>query len=149
MDGSVTVLARLGRWRLAAKRVLGRRGTALVVFGTLDLAVAWSLLSPPDRIAAHATPGYRALVLWMPLTAWAALWGAVGVLCLVQAFMRKDLWGFGAAIGVKLMWTSGMVSAWVLYREPRVWLSAIVWAGLAVLVSVIAGWPEPIEPTGE
>lgn len=142
----------LGAWQrmeqagTRARARLGRRGSSLLAFGLVDVAVGWSLTDPLSRKVATATPIYRLLFLWVPAGTWAALWLAVAAVCFVQAWARDDRLAFGCAIGVKIVWALGLYGAWVVYDAPRAWTLAIVWLVLAWLVSVIAGWPEPPDP---
>jgi hypothetical protein len=123
------------------QRTLGRRGAALLFFGQLDLVVAWSLVDPLSSAPLKAAPTYRVLVAVAPLWAWALLWAAVGVVCLIQAWRRSDRLAFGLAIMLKVAWALAMFAAWPL-GAPRGWIGGEVWLTLAAFVAVLAGWPE-------
>jgi hypothetical protein len=71
------------------------------------------------------------------------LWIAVGIVCAISAFAREDSYGFGTAIGIKVVWALGFAGAWVLHDVPRAWLGGATWLVMAALVLIIAGWPEP------
>lgn len=116
---------------------VGRRGCALLFFALLDVIYAASLLSAP-------TVGpYRFLAAILPLAAWASLWGAVGLLCLVQAFMASDRAAFAAAMLIKVVWGLVQLAGWLIVGLDRGYVGAIVWLALAAFVAVISGWPEP------
>ena len=116
---------------------VGRRGCALLFFALLDLIYAASLLSAP-------TSGpYRFLAAILPLAAWASLWAAVGLLCLLQAFMRADRAAFAAAALIKVIWGMVQLTGWLIADLYRGYVGAILWLALAAFVLVISGWPEP------
>lgn len=135
---------------IAIRYRVGRRGQALLVFGFIDFVVAYSFLDPTYRTQAAALPAYRAMIETLPLGAWGWLWAAVGGICVVQAFARQDAIGFGAAIGIKVVWVLGFLTSWMVWDAPRGWIGAATWAVLARLVHLIAGWPEePQTPSSE
>lgn len=140
------VLAVTGRrlWRC-----IGRRGTTLLFLATLDIIYAASLAKPPAEAARSATIIYITHVA--PLGVWAALWGAVGLVCLAGAFTRRDRWAFTAAIGLKVLWGTVFLAGWAINGLDRGWVSAVIWLAFALLVYVIAGWPEQPEtvPVGQ
>lgn len=121
---------------------IGRRGACLLVAAFVDITIGASLASAQGRLQARAVPVYRVLWAWLPPGGWALVWLAVGALCAVQAFARRDQWGYAGAIGVKAVWSVGAFAAWALYHTPRAWLVGLTWACLTGLVVVINGWPE-------
>lgn len=134
------------RLKLGALRArVGRRGQALLVFGFVDFVIAYSLIDPRVRTETAALPTYRAMLEVLPAAAWGWLWATVGVICVIQAFARKDAFGFGAAIGIKVVWTAGFLASWLIWDAPRSWIGAAMWAIVARLVGLIAGWPEALE----
>lgn len=121
---------------------LGRRGSALLWFGALDLVYAYALLDSPDSIS--PTFGWFGSIL--PLDAWAAIWFVVGAVCLISAVRRVDQVGFVAAIGIKVIWGTVSLAGAILAGVP---VSSVgIWLGLAGLVWIIAGWPEA-DPVGD
>ena len=120
---------------------VGRRGAALLFFAFLDLIYCWSLLDPPRSTRDTAASVFLASIL--PLWLWALVWGIVGVICLVGAFRRRDEWAYTAAIAVKVLWGSLFAGGWLFADLERGYVSAAVWFALALLVALIAGWPEP------
>lgn len=118
-----------------------RRGAALLVFASLDAVYAVRL--------ATAAPHDSAFYTWLDhvvrLPAAAVPWAAVGVLCAVQAWTRGcDRAAFAAAIGIKSLWAGLHAVAWVAGGAADGWSAAAVWAAFAVVVWLIAGWPEPV-----
>lgn len=125
---------------------VGKRGRMLLFFGSLDVVYALSL-SAPDALTRRA-PMFIWLAQIAPLWVWAAAWGGVGLVCLIQAFCRRDRVGFAAAIALKICWGGVSISAWLLGGVDRGYVSAAIWLGLAYAVSVLAGWPEPGDEKG-
>jgi hypothetical protein len=139
----VTV-ARLCRLR----RRIGRRGAALLVFAFIDLVIGWSLLDGTAQAQARAVPAYAAMLAVAPFVVWGVAWVTVGAVCVVQAFARFDRVGYGAAIGIKVVWAGCFLASFLFFEAPRAWLGAATWAVLASLVYLVSGWPEPprVEP---
>jgi hypothetical protein len=127
----------LARRVRAFRHHIGRRGAALLCFGTLDVIYAISLAFPGPNGRGAAPRWYGSI---LPLWVWAIWWLVVAVVCTIGAFRPCDRAGFAAAIGIKIWWgTLGLVG-WVLGEVPV--STAGIWLGLAVLVALIAGWPE-------
>lgn len=123
---------------------VGRRGAALLFLAGLDAVVAWSLFSPAEPLP--ASTGYaRSLA---PLWLWGGLWAVTGALCGWSAFRRVDRVGFGAAMGVKVMWSLMYVGGAVTGHIPRGLVSAAVWGAFAAFVLLLSAWPEPPCPHG-
>jgi predicted branched-subunit amino acid permease len=125
---------------------VGKRGRALLFFGALDAVYALSLARPDA--ATRRAPLFVWLVEIAPLWVWSAAWAVVGVVCLWQAFCRRDRIGFAAAIALKICWGGVCLGAWLFGDVDRGYVSAAVWLGLAYFVANIAGWPEPGDGRG-
>lgn len=125
---------------------LGKRGRVLLFFGCLDVVYAVSLTAPDEATRTAA------LFVWLasiaPLWVWALYWGAVGVVCLWQAFCRRDAIGYTAAIGLKVGWGVVSLGGWVFGGVGRGYVSAAIWLCLAWMVYVISGWAEPGDMKG-
>lgn len=126
---------------------VGRRGRALLFFGTLDVIVAVSLIAP------DAETRRIALYVWLaeiaPLWVYAIAWGGVGVVCLWQAFCRRDQVGFTAAASLKVFWGLACLGGWLFGGVERGYVSATIYLGLAYLVArVLAPWDEPGDQKG-
>ena len=128
---------------------LGRRGATLLVAAFVDIVYGCSFIAPESRHQSEALPTYRQLLDVAPLAVWGGIWLAVAVVCLVQAWMRRDAVAFGAAIAIKAVWATLMFVGWIHYHAPRGLLSAAFWGVMAGFVVVISGWREPASvPTG-
>ena len=125
---------------------LGKRGRVLLFFGCLDVVYAVSLAAPDART--RSAPLFVWLTHIAPLSVWAGMWGAVGVVCLWQAWCRRDQIGYAAAISIKICWGIVCLGGWLLGGVDRGYVSAAIWLGVAALVGTIAGWPEPGDQKG-
>lgn len=123
------------------RRVIGHRGTALLFFALLDLIYGTSMLLAPAETL--ATPAYVFLAQILPIPVWAGVWLAVGLLCLMQAFMRLDRLAFACASGLKVGWGLVHLVGWIAVDLPRAYVSAAIWLAFAGFVQVISTWPEP------
>src|SRR6185312_4146021 len=128
----------LARRVRAIRHLIGRRGAALLCFATLDVVYAASLAFPGPNGGGAAQRWFGSI---LPLWFWAIWWLAVAVICAWGALNACDRVGFSAAIGIKVWWGLLGFVGWVVGEVPV--STAGIWLGLAVLVGLIAGWPEP------
>lgn len=120
----------------------GRRGKCLMFFALLDLLYGLSLWQPAAE--AQRSASTRFLMEVAPLPWWAGLWLAAGVICLVGAIHRRgDRLAFAAAIGIKTLWGTVFLLGWRAGAIERGWVAAVVWLAFALMVGVLAGWPDP------
>lgn len=123
-------------------RVVGRRGAVLAYLAIVDGLYALSLCNPAPR--AEQPSGIQFLGDVMPLEAWAALWAVVGAVLVLGAFVHRfDRIAFAAATMIKTLWGGVYLLGWIAGEVERGWVNAVVWLALAVLVMILAGWPEP------
>lgn len=123
----------------------------LLFFAILDFIVGSSLINPGTRPADDVAATYRVVTQLAPYPVWGGIWVAVGLVCLVQAWMKRDAAAFALAIGLKVAWSACFATAYLLHPHVafRGWYSALVWASFAAAVGVMAGWPEPLEAPPE
>lgn len=133
----------------AYRNRFGRRGAALTAFALLDvvygIGLAWP--SPPVLRPGTANAWFNEIA---PLDLWAGVWWSVAVLCAVGAWSRSkrsDRYAFAAAIGIKVWWGTLCLVGWIMREVPI--SAAGIWLGLAALVALIAGWPEPEPPVSQ
>lgn len=133
------VVRNVKNWWLS---VIGRRGSALLFFGLLDCFYSWSLLALPPE--AKQTPSYIFVEKIAPVEVWAGVWGVVGLICFVSAFLpsRKDFIAFTAAIAVFSLWGLVYMAGDIAGAIYRGTVSAIIWFAFALFVFLISGWPE-------
>lgn len=125
---------------------LGKRGRVLLFFGFLDLIYAVSLAAPDGQTRRGVF--FTWLTDIAPTWAWSAGWAVVGVLCLWQAFCRRDAIGYAAAIYLKVAWGVVCLGAWLFGEVERGYVSAAIWLFLAYFVGNISSWPEPGDTKG-
>lgn len=122
----------------AVRHQVGRRGAALLCFATLDVVYSASLAFPGPNGGGASQRWFGSI---LPLWVWACWWMAVAVICVASCCRENDLYGFIAAISIKVWWGLLSLVGWLLQEVPV--SSAGIWLGLAVIVGLIAGWPEP------
>lgn len=119
---------------------IGRRGAFLLFLALLDLIYAYGLAFPTARSAYSPTSLFLADT--MPLWAWGALWGAVGLSCLFFAFRRKDRIGYAIAMFLKVLWALMFLLGWLFADVERGYLSTAIWGAFGAVLWIIAGWQE-------
>ncbi|MEU6713814.1 PAS domain S-box protein [Nonomuraea sp. NPDC046802] len=125
-----------------ALRRVGRRGASLAFVGLLSLVIAASLAFAPTT--QRAAPSYAILARVAPLTVWALAWLMLGLLCLVQTFMRSDRIAFAAATALLILYGLIYLASSITGDNPRGWVSGAVWLAFGGWIAVIATWPEAI-----
>lgn len=119
---------------------LSQRGACLLLIAALDLIYAQGLACAPPETA--ATPTYVFLASILPLSVWAVIWATVGILCLVQAWGRRDRAAYVAATALKALWALLHLGAWAFGVLPRGYLPAAIWLLAAGFVMIVASVPK-------
>jgi len=133
-----------------ALRWVGRRGAVLLLFGVGYVVygarvVSEPIVTDPDRALLHyAVPaGWRA-----------AVWITAGLIAVLTPTVRRytgrlDTAGFVVALLPPLATSASYLIAWFVWLLPLAiegdsagWGSAAIWAVLAGVILIVAGWPE-------
>lgn len=120
------------------QRQVSRRGYALLFFALLGFAFGYSLAAP--RTPQSPTNTFAASI--MPLWTWAALWITTAVVCLFYAFRRRDRIAFSLMMGTTTAWGLVSLGGSVTAHNPRGWVGAAVFLGMASWIYIISGWPD-------
>lgn len=113
--------------REARDMILGVMSALSCVFG-----IAYTPLS---NIPARLPVGLDLLTGIVPLWVFGAMWLAAGISGLAVVYFRRiGAAVFAAQFGLFITWTLAYFTAWVI-GEPRAWLSAVVFAGYALVVA--------------
>ncbi|WP_045740857.1 hypothetical protein [Actinoplanes rectilineatus] len=118
---------------------IGRRGAALIFFFVLDAVYCYGLLTATRPMVAF----YEYMGSVLPLVAWAAVWGAVGTVCLIYAFRTYDTVAFMAAVALKVAWGLLALFGWIAGQVDRGYVSAVIWLAFAAFVYLVAGGIPP------
>lgn len=130
-------------WRIPF--LIGRRGCSLLFLAFLDLVFAHSLMDFHE--SGQRAPAYDFLATIMPLRVWGLLWLAVGLICLVQAFMVADRIAFSLASALKVGWGLSYASGWLFHGLTGAGVAAVVWLAFGGWVTIISTWPEDLDVT--
>jgi hypothetical protein len=124
------------------ERIIGFRGTALLLFALTYIAIAFSIPYSPVQPALYHThlPSYLRVMLWL----------GCATLAILAVFLERPKWhgrGFGALLlpaGERFTsYTGG-----VIFDGPNrfEYLSAAaVYGLLCTILLLIAAWPEPVD----
>jgi hypothetical protein len=130
---------RLARAAARARARAGRRGAFLAFLAVLDAAFGYSLLTVPRA-------GIGSYDFVLPVHAWGWAWIGTGVICALGVAARSDRVAYTMAALLKATW--GLTYAWLWWQgSPSAWVSVAVWLSFALVVVLVAGWPE--EVTGD
>lgn len=125
---------------------VGKRGSVLLFYGVLDLIYGVSLSTPDERT--RQSPFFMWMAGIVPLWVWASTWAVAGIICLWQAFRRRDATGYAASISLNVFWGLVAAGGWLLGGVDRGYVSAVIFLGLAWLLWRISGWAEPGDTKG-
>jgi hypothetical protein len=130
--------------RAAVRRLgrrLGRRGTLLILKGSIAVLYGYGQLTQPSN-----QRGLCLLLKLMPLEAWAAAWMAAGLAALACAWLpaRRDWPGYLAVWAITAPWSmSYLVAWWPLGEYERGWIPALIFGAFGLVCLVAIGWDEP------
>lgn len=134
--------ARSGLRALAGRvaRRAGRRGTFLLFLVILDASYGWAIhLAAVAPLKAPGAPDF-----FLPLEAWSWIWFAAAAVALSGVFVKRDWPQFGFAALFKSVWGVLYADAWLAQgpSQRSDWVPMVVWLSFALVVLVVAGWPE-------
>lgn len=136
--------------KLHALRIcIGWRGFFLLVIGLFDFVFGWTRLLHPDAdiAASQQLRLIGELFPWLSheatLLTWGYLWWITGVICVIHAFRRDDMWGYGSAMGIKMSWIGA--NAWAWYHGLVGGAGTVsTWVFMLILVTGLALRPESV-----
>lgn len=116
------------------QRHVGRRGAFLAFLAVLDVLFGYSIFSVP-RIA------LLDINTLIPITAWGWIWIGTGIAIASGVFLRVDRIQYTLAALLKTSW--GLLYAYLWWQGvPNSWVSVVLWLSFAMIIVLIAGWPE-------
>jgi hypothetical protein len=135
----------------------GRRTLILIHGGFTWVAFGWVVMTVPmERFSA---PGPTGGLQFLDSPIIGILWVIGGACAVVNAPLRKrwggrDVLGFLGLLTPPLAWfiayiwsAIAYVASHGLYGNPHAGIGLIVWYLVSVFLLVIAGWPDPNDPT--
>ncbi|WP_431638860.1 hypothetical protein ACP8NE_01025 [Corynebacterium ulcerans] len=117
---------------LRLRRFLMTDSTALLLLAVVQAAVGLYYL---PGVLGDSLQWHRPVESIMPITAWAWVHIAVGLLCLVAAFTdrgRIDVVALAAATGLNLSWTFSLLAAAVEHDQAVLWLVGVLILSMTV-----------------
>lgn len=129
--------------RAMARAHLGFRGAFLLCLAFIDIAYGWSLMTACEAATRTAAYQWRAGI--MPPRVFAALWIAVGLLLLSQAWAHSDRLAYGAAIVLKLFWAFIAFDSWLFGHARQGWILGSIFLVFGVMSLIVSLWPEPLD----
>lgn len=116
------------RSHLARVLILGAGGVGAILRGVAYLPTA----NPPD--SAQLSP----VEAWMPVTAWAGVWIAVGCLVLLSMVWRPvSITAMTGLTALLTLWGVSYIVAWAFMDVSRSWVTASVFLMAAVWAGVL------------
>ncbi len=125
---------------------IGRRGAIFGFLGFVALVIGLGNLNQP--VPPQAAINAQYLIDPIPLEFWYLVWTITGAVCTVSVFMKQlRMWATAMFSFVCGLFALGYTAA-QLFGEGvmRAWVSAILYAGLAMVMLVVAGWREDCHP---
>lgn len=135
-------------WREVYRERVGRRGMMLLVIGTLQGLLGWSIiLAPPATFG--ALPAFS--LFSQQTYAW--MWIVPGIIAILGAFSkfgRLEAAAFFFAYLMPFLWGLAYVVSWwpdhALDVGTTVRAAGLYWC-YAAIVLITSGWPDRLEPT--
>lgn len=125
-------------------RRIGYKGTAFVVLGVMFIILGAANIGGP-RPSPQAMENMRVLLELMPIEGWYTAWILAGLCAIVAAFAPKmESLAAGLSSFVPITTAACYFFTAVLGLGYRAWAAGILYSLIAVLVGVVAIWPDPI-----
>jgi hypothetical protein len=118
------------------KSRVGRRGGVLAFLAAMDLAT--SMYIREDYISEQVR---EVMNITLPLPGWSWVWTVVGIVTIVQAFLKYDALGYMINTAMFLSLALAYMLASFMGMD-RGWSLSIVWFGVSGIIYIAAGWPE-------
>lgn len=125
----------------------GRREAVQLLFGTGWIFYGISIIMEPPRNIA----GLFQVTNFVDPVIYGGMWiltGVLGIAAVTNRERRIGTYGFVALILMPLLRGLISLASWVGLMfgwdagDPRGWATAIIWAVIASVIQIVAGWPE-------
>jgi len=117
------------------------RDRFLIAFGALGviLGYGYGVAYVPPGVRTPLSTGLSIL----PLQAYAYMWAAAGLYCVVAGFIRRGIGGFIAGSFMCTLWGLVYAIGWIHGDPGRGWVSASLFGCLAYAVFSVSGCVDP------
>lgn len=75
---------------------------------------------------------------WLPLSAWAAVWLALGGILVVSiALPVLIIPAMSAFVGLHIVWSASLVASWLMLDQPETWVTGATHACIAMFAAAL------------
>lgn len=133
-------------WALRFRKLIGRRGSMLLVLGSIDIVYGIALLEqawyPPGT--AFWWPSSLSQLYGLPIYIWGVVWVGVGLFLFTGIPRSLPDWPqFTAAVAIKVWWAFTAILASSYDISTGSWGPGAIYTGFALIVLISAGWEDP------
>lgn len=113
----------------------------LIIIGALALLLgyAYGVARVPHGVRTSLSTALTVL----PLKAYAAMWGASGLYCILAGVTARRIGGFVVASMMFILWGMLYLLGWFAGDPGRGWVTAAIFAALAAAVYCVSGLVDP------
>jgi hypothetical protein len=123
---------------------IGYKGTAFVVLGVMFIILGAANIGGP-KPSPTAMENMKVLLELMPIEGWYTAWILAGLCAITAAFMpRMESLAAGLTSAIPITTSVCYFFTAVLGLGYRAWATGLLYSLIAVLVGVVAVWPDPI-----